>query len=727
MIFNPILIIKALFRKVHLIILFPIVVVGVVYYLTKDNPKEYQSGMMFYTGLVSGSNISSQGEGRTDNLAVNNAFDNLMTIIESREVIEDVALKLLAKHLTVEVPDPAIISESNHLHLHNQVLSQSLIEELTKYNNYDSTHIQLKFLYYQGESTELIKLLNASSTFYSIDQIRKNLTVKRQGNSDMIQVLYKSSDPGICYLTLKILAETFIDKNQAIRKNETSGILDYFVEELGKARNNLNKAEEELKDYSQSNQVINYSEQTKYIAAAKEDLEKNINSEKATVDAHMQAISNLEKSLEAHQLRFLNNTNILDKRTEIVEINTQISKIEISSGVNDSERIKELREQANLLEEEMIQLTREYNRLNHSTESVPRQNILNQWLVNVLELDKSKARLEVLESQRQYFISLFSEFAPIGFNLSKMEREINIAEREYLSILHGLNLAKLRQSNLELFNTLDLLDEPFFPLNPRASKAKLVLIGAFLASLFFVSAIIIGIDMLDRSLRTPSLAEIHTGLEPLGAATKELKSKSIFKEVLYENLFNLTINKLSFFLNNINSKTKPIVLVFSTRDQLEIDKSGLMVARAMHAIYKDVNYMHPVMENDDNSNQENKEEKINFITYNKEENGFHKNIELIDKSEKASVIQLPGFDKQSLAGFLKLKPTLNILIVSAQQTWDYHDKKLLESFMANYPDAIFKVFINNVQPYHLEDFLAEIPRKRSFIRIWIKKLLKLNF
>lgn len=724
---NPILLIKAIFRKIIVVLLFPVIVAAIVMYLQLQKPREYQSGMMFYTGLVSGGNLSSQGEGRTDHFAITNAFDNLITIIQSREVIEEVAMRLLATHLLLEKPDPFKVSTENWERLHKEMLPKELINELTKHNSFETTLENIRQKYRDSQTNEIIRLLNTSSTFYDLTTIRQSMTASRRGNSDMIQVIYKSNDPGVCYLTLQIIAETFINKNHDLKRFETGGIIEYFERELEKARENLNKAEETLKDYSQDNQVINYSEQTKYIAAAKEDLERDINLENAAVKAFQQAIIKLEENINSQQRLALNSASILEKRNELTRIATRISNLEILNRLQDAEEMSQLKERQKTIEADLVNRVSEHKELIYSSETLPRVNIIDQWIANVIELDKSQARVIVLESQRSYFDDLFTQFAPIGFNLSKMEREIEIAEREYLTILHGLNMARLRQSNLELFNTLELLDEPFFPLTPQGSKAKLLVIAAFLGSFFFVTGFIVAIELMDQSLKTPAIAEAKTGLEPLSASTDYTGKNTFDYDLINLKLLNLCVNKLVFQLNHLKEEqANPVILTFSTRFQENMAQNSLLIANAMHKIYGQTIYLYG---NDYQAEQlkDTNNPQIEILSYGEDGAHLHDHLETITQSGKPAVIQLPEFDKQSLAEFLKLKPTLSVLMVHATQTWDYLDKKLLKSLMVSFPDIHYKLFLSGVAPDLLDDFLPEIPRKRSFIRRWVKKILKLNF
>ena len=91
--------------KLKWLILFPSIVAVLVYFLTSKLPKEFVSGASVYTGIASGVSSSSSEDKAQNNVdynAVNNAFDNLMVTIHSRQTSEEVAVKLLAKHLMLK-------------------------------------------------------------------------------------------------------------------------------------------------------------------------------------------------------------------------------------------------------------------------------------------------------------------------------------------------------------------------------------------------------------------------------------------------------------------------------------------------------------------------------------------------------------------------------------------------------------------------------------------------
>jgi hypothetical protein len=117
--------IRLILRYWKVLVLFPLMTALVVFFLTRNTIKEYTSDCEVYTGIASGYGITSGENDRVDYFAVNNAFDNLMATIKSRETIEEVGMRLLAKHLLIEKPSYDQISPVNFDHV-REVIPESL-------------------------------------------------------------------------------------------------------------------------------------------------------------------------------------------------------------------------------------------------------------------------------------------------------------------------------------------------------------------------------------------------------------------------------------------------------------------------------------------------------------------------------------------------------------------------------------------------------------------------
>ena len=179
--------------KLKWLILFPSLVAVLVYFLTSKLPKEFVSGASLYTGIASGvnsSNSDDNGQSNFDYNAVNNAFDNLMVTIHSRQTSEEVAVKLLAKHLMLTEPELSTLSQEGFDLLAVQI-PQDERNNLIGKDEAETISKILKELHSSGDNT-IAALINSNKGFYSIEAINSNLTVKRKQASDFIDITFKS-------------------------------------------------------------------------------------------------------------------------------------------------------------------------------------------------------------------------------------------------------------------------------------------------------------------------------------------------------------------------------------------------------------------------------------------------------------------------------------------------------------------------------------------------------
>ena len=149
---------RVLTKNLKWLIIFPVLVAILVYFLTSKMPKEFQTQTSVYTGIASGYGLTSgEDQVRNDFFTINNAFDNLLATITARQTLEDVAVKLLAQHLLLEMPDPLILSDKSFVELKNTITDErnlmvvpgnfvATVDKITKYKNSSTDNIVVKLL-----------------------------------------------------------------------------------------------------------------------------------------------------------------------------------------------------------------------------------------------------------------------------------------------------------------------------------------------------------------------------------------------------------------------------------------------------------------------------------------------------------------------------------------------------------------------------------------------------
>ena len=89
-----------------------------------------------------------------------------------------------------------------------------------------------------------------------IDKLQKNLTVQAWGESQTAEIFYDDSDPRLAASIANTLVQTFIDQSREIRWNSTQNTAEWLTGHLNELKQNLEKSENQLRDYAQSTGII---------------------------------------------------------------------------------------------------------------------------------------------------------------------------------------------------------------------------------------------------------------------------------------------------------------------------------------------------------------------------------------------------------------------------------------------------------------------------------------
>jgi hypothetical protein len=362
--------------------------------------------------------------------------------------------------------------------------------------------------------------------------------------------------------------------------------------------------------------------------------------------------------------------------------------------------------------------------------------LLTEWLTKVVELEEAKGRLMVYEQRLKQYDGIYKEFAPLGSTMNRLEREVGVQEKQYLSVLHGLNLARLRQQSLEMSNQLKTVDNPFFPLQPLPSKRGLLIMVSFLAGFILLLAYLVGTALLNRSIQSPDKVEKIVGLPLLSALPElvKLDDKGIKVKEVYLSLMQQIINILFIDLKRVEPLAKSyLIIVFSTKGDEGKSFVAESLVNKLSRIRKKVLYLYPDTSSEHGKYLEPDNPKLithsyavndGIIDYDgiqdfiKTQEGEVENLEDVSYN----VLEIPRLNKYPLPANLIEQAHYSILVVHAAKSWTSADQFLLKNYL-KLAHGKTSVLLNHVAPDLLESIYGEIPKRRSFIRRKIKNLL----
>jgi uncharacterized protein involved in exopolysaccharide biosynthesis len=540
----------------------------------------------------------------------NAAFDNLITVIQSRETSQEVAIRLLAQHLMLSRHDSRYISLQSFLdlkhttpayinklvvrHIYNRNKESGVQNpdtsktsggfSFTEHNPDNSLNLQPAYLdqsayeltvknlhdYMVSNDTNYIyRLLNFNNPHYSIKAI-SSVSVQRISSSDLIELKYNSDDPGICQQTLALLTEVCMKNYKKIKESRSDAVVKYFEYKLKAGAVKLADAEDQLLKFNEKNKIVNFADQSEAAGKAAGNLEALLQSKRVKLAGDNAAIQKLEDKMNAQQDLQQKSASLIEKRNRLAEINMRLATVETgNANSQDNQEVINLKTQAETLKNEISVLVDGMYNSKTSVGDASQNNLLENYLTSVKDYQETKSEIGGLESRIQNAQKEYDSYAPAGVTLKRIEREISVAEQEYLELLKGLNLAKLKVQDVELSSNIKAVDPPYFPLAPNPTKRLLLVVLAALLGFIIVGSVILMLEYFDATLKNPNKAAKILGLDPAGVYPRITeKSNTINLPFVTSRLMEMIIQQVELYpKGRLISHEPRTILFFSTQNE----------------------------------------------------------------------------------------------------------------------------------------------------------------
>ncbi|MBK7391595.1 MAG: hypothetical protein IPI23_21740 [Bacteroidetes bacterium] len=399
---------QLLIRNKKWVILFPIITGISIFITTRNSPDTFSSEMVIYTGIASGYNVDNDMQGKIDYHAANSKFDNLINTITSKETRKIVSLRYLATliHNPEEAKRIVISYKSSTF----DWIADTTITTSLKGIDEDETYLKLLVALQNGSDNIYYQLLYGEKPSPFSLKTLGTIKATRLGFSDMVKVEYTAEDAIVTKKTLDILAAVFLQKYKSMRVGEVNNVVKYFEEQTTAALGRLQNSEKELKNFRIRNKVINYYEQTKYIADQKQDYDQRQSILQMDLKGYQSALLKIESKLSNKALIRLQSDDVVKLRSDLsARYNSRgLELIQEKSNNNiEDPSIKHLKDELKSSIESLYDV-------NNSIEGVPGKNLLDQWLVLTVGAEETNAKLQVLEYNKVNFEKIYDHFAPMG-------------------------------------------------------------------------------------------------------------------------------------------------------------------------------------------------------------------------------------------------------------------------------------------------------------------------
>ena len=690
---------RFIYRIRHQLVFGTLIITALVAYFSQFLEKKYTVTTSIYTGITS--NTGLDDETRPDWQAVNNTYDNLVNLTKSRGTLENVSLKLLALNLMHGDPeiDNLYITANNNKKLIASVPEEILL--LVDTTSLDKTVNLFKEYKYSDSRNYLHELFNGSSAFYSYNAL-SSIIIRRQGNSDLIEIAYTSTDPGITWNTVKLVSEELKYSYNNLRYQTANDIVKYYEEELKKLRVQLNKQENELTDYNVKNSVINYIEQTKAIAHSFADFENRYEETRRNYESSSSIIKNLEQYMDIRTKLVKSNEEFINTLAEVSRISGKITEIETFTSdemLSKDQELVKYREELRDAEKKIGLITNNINSYKESKEGLAIEGLVQEWLNQTLIQAKAQADLKVLNERKNDFADQYKNYSPIGTRINQQEREIHVTEQSYLEVLHALNMAKMKQKNLQLTSSnLNTISDASYPLFSDKGKRFLLVVAAFIGSIIFIIGLNLVIELLDRTLRDAERARRLTGMNILGAFTgrnSQLKYRGFVK----------TCNRISaaYACNRLTPYIKKGDTLCINILSLEEKEGKTFISRYFQESWEELGFNVKYL-------RVGQDIPIDASLFMAEH--IDKHIQLESRPD-ILIVEYPSIQQYGVPSHLLGSSQVNLLVANACRVWKNSDTELVKYLRDITEGTALYLYLNNATREAVEDFTGQLPPQTS--------------
>ncbi len=709
---NVVQIFKLVRNNFLLLFLLPLLVAVAVYYFLGNQPKQYVSSAMIFTSSTS--KTTAGEEAKIDFFTYNNLFDNILLLLKSRENIEETSLLLLSQHIFIEYSDSTIVTKASIDELKNHINSDLWAQLKDNYSQ-DSTYSNIVRYYNSEKNTPVHYLLKAHPN-YSLSNISNKLTASRRATSNVLEIIYSNNDPGICKNTLDFVIQTFSKRYRELKYNENLNSISYFQDQLVIAEEKLRNSEAELKQFITEFKILNYYEQGKYLDISKleqeqdveraerlsKGLESNIDYLEGMFDNFEQKVKNID-DLKELQRQVINKNNEL----EALKLNKNSSQFQLERLEND---IAELRKEIDVKSENVFSS-------NNSDKGLPRNDILSTWLDLNLEYEEQNVALDVMQNRSKYLDRKITEFAPLGAELKKLEREVSVNESQYLSILHGLNMAFLQKYDLETASHFKVIDRPYLPQSPVSSRRAIMVLGSYVVVWGLIFTFLVIMVLFDMRIKTLVKGQKLTRMKAIASFPKIRKSSNMTKQaILMQWISKIVKNTVVSILNSKKAKNDYLFVTINSIKKNE-GKSFItkMIAESINSNYRRI----ALLTQDPNSLAISKEKfsNIDIYQYNTDENfiSYSKVEDIVDNPSQYDciIMELPSILSEPIPVKLINNCDYSIFILSVDRIWTIADKKAIE-LLYQTTNAEMGLILNRMDNDDLVQVYGSLPFKRKY-------------
>ncbi|GAB3918965.1 exopolysaccharide transport family protein [Mucilaginibacter boryungensis] len=490
---------KLLKKYRNILVIIPLVIVIISYFLVRNLADEYVSSAKIATGIVDQTRQLPGLASALQESKVFAQFSNIMEVMQLKKMIDMVSYQLIIHDLSSNDPfhkldkkfaEMTPADKAKALKVFRSKLQR--LEPLSLYDPYEEW---------------LNKLL--ISMHYDERSIRKAISVRHDDSSDFITVVGSSDKPQLSAFMVNTLCQGFISYHtNIVQQNETQAV-EYLSNLLTEKKRSLDSATNTLQQYKIAHNVLDLQEQAKSANAQIAANEDKILQAQKDVASNQGALDNIDKKFDPADRKYVDQsaTKLNLAVTTTMEQMHQADDRYIRSNFDPKLKVKVDSLQARVTEQ-LNQATDKYI----SNPLLAKEDLLKQKLALEVARDLAAHSIQAMNRQQENLNNSLKRLVPLSATIGTYEFAIEVATKEYQEVLNRYNQANLQEKT----NPKLLMVEYAVPDIAQPSKKMLLVIISGVGSFIICMVAMFVLFYLDDTIKTPLQLVNKTNLPVLG-------------------------------------------------------------------------------------------------------------------------------------------------------------------------------------------------------------------
>lgn len=547
-----------------LVIFIPVICAVLTYFYVQRLPKKYKSESLIYTGLTKQfdqSAINNSGQS-LDYFKLSQQFGNLLEMMKSKQIINGLSYKLILHDLKDSVHAfqkyPKIISNLSTFE------RQVAIDEYAK--RY-AANVLISTA--DNGSIKLYDILGA--TGYNEDNILKNLSIARNGESDFIKVTYISPNPDLSAFVVNTLSNDFILYYTNLSLTGQRQSLSMLDSLLVQKRNELSKKNAEMQSSAAAQAAaaagsLNAQKRSDIALQQLAEAQTQRSQVVRNISSTEGALNEINKKLNGSG-GYLKQDAIKDN-SEIINIDNQL-QIANQRYVNNNFRAED-RAIIDSLQRVKSRLITSSSRLNTNNATALKQQLIDQKIKLENDLASYRSALSTIDQQISVLSSKTSgEVTALNLvngNQQLQANDADLAAKDYAGAQTQYDQALMLIKTGVKLN----LAEPGLPGPSEPSKNILFVASSGIASLMICLMTLFITFMLNNTVSSPERLESYTHLKVIGSLNFIPEQNKYLRDIWEDNgniknysIYKDNLRSIRFELNKYLNETSTVLGVTS--------------------------------------------------------------------------------------------------------------------------------------------------------------------